>query len=191
MLRVFDDVLPEGVFQELRDEVFDEKTPWYFLNDSAYSDEYGEPGQSSFYNTIYLDGEVESPKKDFFEKIVNVLLMQTNTSIDTLYRIRLGLHVSSSSSVPNKAHIDDERPHTVGLLYLNDSDGDTLIYKEKYDPREGLGAVDSFKKLDSLTISDRVTPRANRLVIFDGHTYHASSTPTYPSSRRALNFNFV
>jgi ectoine hydroxylase-related dioxygenase (phytanoyl-CoA dioxygenase family) len=63
--------------------------------------------------------------------------------------------------------------HTTALLYLNDTDGDTYFYKENGD------------------IDFQVSPKANKVIIFDGDMVHSSSTPTQTQYRIALNFNFA
>ena len=70
----------------------------------------------------------------------------------------------------NRPHVDQDYPHTVLLYYINDSDGDTYFFKKK-------------------KIIDRVTPKQNRLVIFDGTTHHASSNPS-KGHRISLNLNY-
>lgn len=72
-------------------------------------------------------------------------------------------------------HVDYTTPHKVLLFYLNDSIGDTIIYKEK--------CVDANKDVfyledkPQLTIAHRITPKAGKAVCFDGAHYHANEWP--------------
>ena len=58
------------------------------------------------------------------------------------------------------------------IYFVNDSDGDTFIFDG--DPL-------------SLTIKQRITPKANSILIFDGDFYHASSNPIKSNRRIVIN----
>ena len=66
---------------------------------------------------------------------------------------------------PDLPHIDImDKIHIVGLYYVVDSDGDTIIYNER-------------KESESYTVKQRVTPKQGRIVIFDGGLYHTAEQP--------------
>ena len=92
----------------------------------------------------------------------------------------------------NDPHIDFDTPHKTGLFYVNDADGATILYDNKYNVNSKLDGAQYLEKVvgDKLSISQEIDPKANRLVIFDGLTYHSSSTPTTVPRRVVLNFNF-
>ena len=71
----------------------------------------------------------------------------------------------------NNKHVDTTIPHVVVLYYVNDSDGDTHLFN----------GVDIIKT---------VTPKKNRVVIFDGSIYHSSGSPT-TNKRCVINFNII
>ena len=66
---------------------------------------------------------------------------------------------------------------------MNDSDGPTVIFNEKY---EGSTEIDQSK----LTVQKEIEPKANRLLIFDGHYLHTGHTPAHHNNRVLLNSNF-
>jgi hypothetical protein len=77
-------------------------------------------------------------------------------------------------------------------MYINDSDGDTVFYKEHYDPECGVSSKKYLESIqEKLTVDTTIAPKANTLVIFDGLQYHQSSTPTTVPKRTTLNFNFI
>ena len=82
-------------------------------------------------------------------------------------------------------HTDRPEPHTVVLYYVCDSDGDTIIYDEKWDGHHRH--VDS-KITKEWTIAEKVTPKQGRAVVFDGHHYHTAEQPRY-NNRCVINFN--
>jgi hypothetical protein len=62
------------------------------------------------------------------------------------------------------------------LYYVNDSDGDTVLYDKSF---EDLKIVDEYvDNKNELNIVHRITPKRGRVVFFDGTVYHAPSTPT-------------
>ena len=73
-------------------------------------------------------------------------------------------------------HIDIcNKIHIVGLYYVMDSDGDTVIYNER-------------KESEAYTIKERVSPKQGRMVIFDGGLFHAAEQPLN-STRCIINYN--
>ena len=73
-------------------------------------------------------------------------------------------------------HIDIcNKIHIVGLYYVMDSDGDTVIYNER-------------KESETYTIKERVSPKQGRMVIFDGGLFHAAEQPLN-STRCIVNYN--
>ncbi len=67
-------------------------------------------------------------------------------------------------------HTDNEQPHIVFIYYVNDSDGDTHIWRKD-------GSV------------CKVSPKQGRGVFFDGQLLHAPSTPITHRNRVVINFN--
>ena len=73
-------------------------------------------------------------------------------------------------------HIDiSNKIHIVGLYYVIDSDGDTVIYNER-------------KESETYTIKERVSPKQGRMVIFDGGLFHAAEQPLN-NTRCIINYN--
>jgi hypothetical protein len=86
-------------------------------------------------------------------------------------------------------HVDSESEHMVGILYLNDSDGDTVLYNETAEMNEILHSSKNMEGM-SFTEALKVTPKANRLLVFNGKHYHASGIPVETSRRMVINYNF-
>ena len=77
---------------------------------------------------------------------------------------------------PDLPHIDImDKNHIVGLYYVVDSDGDTIIYNER-------------KESKTYTIKQKVTPKQGRIVIFDGGLYHTAEQPLN-NTRCIVNYN--
>lgn len=80
----------------------------------------------------------------------------------------------------NQPHIDTPDPTYSIVYYLNDSDGDTVFFNEKYSPEQ--------KHPIKLTVMERITPKKNRAVIFESNRYHASCNPSISENRFVINW---
>ena len=178
-MKVVDDALPQ-VISDLVHETCIELNNWQYLPDTALYK--GHQGQRVSYDSSGLGCSIlatgpkgEQFNKELYCRFESALMILgeiagLNTK-DDLVRARLGLYLPVPGPEHNTPHRDQEYPHTVLLYYVNDSDGDTFFFDNK-------------KK-----IKDRVTPKQNRLVIFDGSTRHASSNPSH-GYRISLNLNY-
>ena len=80
-------------------------------------------------------------------------------------------------------HVDLKMPHLVCIYYVNDADGDTIIFDRKYDGTEQTYDSD-WKELK------RITPKKGRILLFNGLMYHSSSSPK-DNVRCIINFDLV
>jgi hypothetical protein len=94
--------------------------------------------------------------------------------------------VSQYRKEHNGVHVDlpPHLPHVACVYYVNDSDGDTIIYEQT------INDVPGGSQNVQLTEHKRVTPRRGRAVFFDGSRYHCSSQPTL-NYRAIINFDLT
>ena len=59
-----------------------------------------------------------------------------------------------------------------------DADGDTILYNEE-------------QSSDEYTVKTTVTPKKNRLFVFDGNLYHTGHSPMTYQNRVLINSNFI
>jgi hypothetical protein len=83
-------------------------------------------------------------------------------------------------------HVDTTIPHETCIYYINSTDGDTVLFDQKYDPSLSKHDNDNKKK----TEHSRITPVQGKAVLFDGLRYHASN-PSKTDLRFVLNINYV
>ena len=81
-------------------------------------------------------------------------------------------------------HVDADTDHLVVLYYVNDSDGDTIIYENMF---EGYNKLPDFNKLVE---KKRVSPKAGRVVLFNGKHWHTSCQPVN-NVRCVVNYNVI
>tara|TARA_Y100001963_G_C6736136_1_gene426507 strand:+ start:612 stop:1244 length:633 start_codon:yes stop_codon:yes gene_type:complete len=98
-----------------------------------------------------------------------------------LMKARLDMTVRSPERTIHLPHTDYEYkgniPHYAGILYMNDSDGDTVIYNE-------------IERSDNYSIQKIISPKKNRLVLFNGIYYHTGHSPSHHNNRILLNFDY-
>jgi hypothetical protein len=88
-----------------------------------------------------------------------------------------GVQIIRKKSRPCGIHINQETPHLVLLYYVNDSDGDTIIYDKTIEDTDY--DFDMYPdERHEFKIVKKITPKRGRILLFDGRTYHASSSPT-------------
>lgn len=81
----------------------------------------------------------------------------------------------------NGIHVDMGVPHLACVYYMNDTDGDTIIYDQTYNGETHPKTFTEHKK---------VTPKAGSAVVFDGSRYHCSSQPSQ-SLRCIINMDLL
>lgn len=146
------------------------------LNDPKIKDTDG------FMHMFVNDKQMVSPHVGIVNELLYALSQHTSKKIDNVERSRAVLLYKNSSfgEFYQGPHTDYDTPHMVMIYYVNDSDGDTIFFEER-----NTGTTDNSKK----TISQQVTPKKNKCIVFDGLQYHTGSVPK-DSHRVFININF-
>jgi len=190
-MQIYENILPNALLRKVQDVVLHDGTPWQFTtttNQSATDKLYG-------YSWGHIALDQNGPKTaaaDVLHTAILIALENAEQPVKEIYRIRLGLLTVTHERRVNDPHIDIDVPHKTGLIYLNEADGPTIFYENKYNTSSRLKGMQYLEKVigDKLKIAEEVDPVVNRMVIFDGLTYHSSTTPTTVPRRVVLNFNF-
>jgi len=107
-----------------------------------------------------------------------------------LIRVRLGLFPNNPLDVPyHNPHVDFYEPHLVGLYYVNDADGDSVVFNETFE-QVSLEQSASYANQGKFTELARISPKKGRMVFFDGKHYHASMHPKTHAQRIVVTFDF-
>jgi hypothetical protein len=102
-----------------------------------------------------------------------------NIKYDLIGRTRSNTTFLCNEKRPSIPHVDSEINHLVLLYYVNDSDGDTILYKNKYDE----------EKDNEMIVEVKISPKAGRAVLFDGSLYHSFHYPNIYNTRSVININ--
>jgi hypothetical protein len=135
--------------------------------------------------------QVMSPMSSLLLPALFMFCEKAQLEYEALLRIRVGLFTRSTIQVKHhNPHVDFSQPHKTAVYYVNDCDGDTVIFKETVDdvPIQMSGR---HANEDKFRVAARVSPAKGKMIAFDGRHYHASNHPMKASKRIAITFNFL
>ena len=186
MIYVIDNFVSTSYFHEIQEHIDSPWQEWYYQDNISFMEKKGKIGYFGF--NQYLKEDNQDYLDHYTARLLKplILLIQQRTGCKNLIRSRLDLTTYRGESKILEPHIDfADREHISTIFYIKDSDGNTVIYNEKYK----IGDPTDFQ-LENLTIQKEIKPKANRLVIFDGLYVHKGHTPGEHNSRILLNSNF-
>lgn len=187
---IVDDVLSPVDFNNLQNLVLSTEFPWYWqshvslppwcvITDPRAIETFGWNHQVYNKETNFKGDFLEA-----FAPILQQIKNQADTKIEFI-RIRLSMKVYKKGFTENNynlPHIDYNFPHKTVIFYLNDSDGPTWIFNEKFNGPE---------EPTKFTVGEKVDPKENRMILLDGLQYHTASNPINSDRRVILNVNYV
>ena len=179
----------------------DKHFPWFLLHRIGHPDHFG-PGTTSTYVDpnitddvgffhMAFDGNTNTPHYDFFRSILEFFSEKAGIAVGRMLRIRLrythkGIGHSELKYAPPHVDFHSNAPYSTFVYYVNDSDGDTIIFDKTFSPEQQYDPVFS-EPLPELL---RITPKQGSGLFFNGHRYHAGNYPIKQSSRIVINFDF-
>ena len=179
------DIIDKEHQTRLYDAVTDIKFDWHFLEDATY-EKVHELDQStpSFGHLLFHNGQAQSDYFKEFESLLDDILKKSNMTMTSLLRMRLGFLLNTKYIFPgmmykyNTPHVDYNQEHFTAVYYLNDADGETVVFHE-------LEQVEKFHPMH------KCMPEQGKVLIFNGKHYHASTCPKLFTKRIALTINFT
>ena len=124
--------------------------------------------------------------KDVFWSVIEKhgLWKKEDITIDRLkFNLQTQNTFQQSPELHNIPHVDQPFPENnswVMIVYLNSSDGDTVLFNERFDNTIKTETTERM----------RVTPVKGKSLIFKGDIFHASSNPIMNNQRIVMNVNF-
>jgi hypothetical protein len=170
-VEVYDNILPKELSDLIEKLVLEESfIPLYYTSNiakkssknfyPAFGATFHDPLNNNFQSCSYI-----------FSEVVYRLGNALNMAIESIMIGRVFVHLPSPTPGLDEKHTDTPDDHFVCLYYINDSEGDTVIFD------------DNGKEIK------RITPKKGRIVFFEGSMEHCSSRPA-TKTRAILNFNF-
>ena len=132
------------------------------------------------HNLLDDNGNLLSPDYSFLINFLQNKLKDSQT-IKKFMRMKINLQTQCSFSKEqfyNTPHLDrlDNLEYFNAIYYVNDSDGETLLFK---------------KENNRYKVIEKVIPKQGRLLVFDGNIYHSGRHPIEALKRIIINFNFI
>jgi len=193
-LVAIDDVIPRLYQDQIEAEVGSNRMAWFFNEESGRRNGGVETSYGGFSHTAYHVNDKStgpSPLTALLLPLLFVFCDRAKVPFQSLLRIRLGLFPRTMIDTPHhNPHVDFHQPHYTALYYVNDSDGDTVIFDQTSDQVTEEHSV-LYTREQRFTIARTVTPRKGRMIGFDGRRYHASMHPMKTASRIAIAFSFL
>lgn len=183
---VIDDIIPVDL-QDKFHETLINYPMWRFVKDMSYAN-YDLEFPSYGFNMMikHPDHGIVSPLYEAISvPIANAIAERINFKDIYFNRAFLQLPLEQRFvKEHNGIHLDLPEDHYACVYYVNDSDGDTIVYEQtRHNTECGSQNVE-------LTEHKRVTPKKGRVVIFDGARFHCSTQPKN-SYRCIINFDLI
>jgi len=181
MIQVFDDFLSEDEYKEIYSFVMGSHFPWFWNQSHMYDDLSQElrsmPDKDNqvdypqFVCGIYMKDDIVD---SYLFKLIKPLTSRISHS--KLIKIKANLNVKYDRCDETKygqQHTDTrEAGAFTAIYYVNDCDGDTVFLNED-------------------NTETRVSPKANRFVMFPANIYHCGNTPKKSDRRVVINLNWI
>lgn len=190
--RIIDNVLPQAYADNIEQDVMSGAFPWNYMHDITYDTAYG--SNSGFVNIVYEIGKKPTEWFPYVKPIIYNIEAACGYKMNNLLRIRVGLLQSKVNSPEYDApHIDFNGPHITACYYPADADGDTFVFDQTFDmiPKPvSEHNMRQYTKNTNFTIATQSTPKKNRVCVFDGIRFHASSRPKIADRRVVITINY-
>lgn len=181
-----DDFLPDGAVEEIQTALL-EDSPWVLGRSLLGGYDFGTSikpyNGTQFNHMLFYDSRTLSDHWPMCHAILKEFCDKNHISTRAVIRSKSNLtfpETNPSVEHTETPHVDHLFPHLTLLYYINDADGETILYNEKFV--EGVSPV--------LTEMTRVSPKAGRAVLFDGLHYHSPNVPS-TNYRAVINYTFI
>jgi len=167
--------------QEIDKIFWSEENPWSYQ--PITNDNFNAPGIIDLkegYDISYFTFE---PNKNSYEyqqikKIILKFLEINNIDYLNIIRIKLNITPTHDEISQCPPHSDSKHPHLNFIYYINDAEGDTVLYNELADYKTIFTNPTVFKS---------VTPERGKAILFDGRQFHAVTPPSRLPLRGVIN----
>lgn len=174
-MNIIDNFLPPSLHANIKHELLNDFFPWYFNCSIANKNDI--PHSFQFTHNFYSDDMVNSDWYKTVHPVLYIIEEKLKVKLKGALRIKANLNTQNTLLNP-KDNIHQDTPEACNntkfmtlLYYVNDSDGDTLIFDD-----------------DKKTIVNSITPQENKAVWFESKKWHCSSPPIENKRRIVINF---
>jgi hypothetical protein len=186
VFKVYDNIIPIELQNNIKDSLFSYHFPWYYLYDNTYTDNPTSNSRPCFTHWYYKNYKSTSLASKLITDLTKSISTHINFGPYSIIQARsfmqLFLNLTKEElDSEDTLHIDLDFPHTVFLYYVADATGDTVL--SNYNKYDYASPPKEYK------IIKRVTPKQGRVLVFDGSTWHAAYQPYTKQSRCIVNID--
>lgn len=192
-IQIFDDIIPKGYQDQIEADLMRWQFSWNYFDDVTNAN-YGD--NSGMVHLAFNHGAQPSEWFPFIKPIIYSIEQATGEKIRELLRIRVGfLTPAETLAEYNTPHVDFTVPHKTVCYYVNDSDGDTVVFDQTVTDMSvteiSERTIKEYVDKATFTVAGRCSPKKGRICVFDGYKFHASSKPKQNQRRLVITINYV
>jgi hypothetical protein len=194
MIKILDNFVPLNIQNKYIELLDSEEIAWFYTDNIIHQKENRKfinqniTKTFAHIHTLYNEKGINSDYYNLFSTILNFFVIKEKVKIKDMIRVRIRRtfriknHSKEKYNVP---HIDvkDHLPYKTLLYYVDDSDGDSVFFKNKISDEILLDA--------DAVVNKRISPKQGRAIYFDGGIYHSGNCPIDFSKRTVINFDFT
>jgi hypothetical protein len=185
MYKIYDDAIDKNDLRELCSQLTGNRFTW-FLSPAVMEVDVLQPEdydrtkyniqQFAMFHLLLDNGIQNSSYSPVAQRLIDSFCKKNGITYTKVIRAQFNLVFQHpNSDLPSCPHVDNKLfPHGVLLFYLHDADGDTFLYED-----------------NSREIKERVSPKAGRVLAFDGTHVHSAGTPQKSVLRLVMNCNLL
>jgi hypothetical protein len=188
---IFDDIIDSDEQNKLESHILSDTIKW--LEHENITGEFGGGVNESFPGSVIYWNTVDSDILSIISKIEKLSIDKIKLQFVKNIRHKINktspLYISYNAS--KLMHVDMGGDHIVIIYYINDSDGDTILFTNKKG-NSAENIKDNFNSIntDDFELLKRVSPKKGRVLIFNGNLYHYGEYPK-KGNRFVINYNTV
>lgn len=191
-IKVFDNIIPLESQDKILNYVLNKKDNWKYYDNINYVKNLKFNYPANSLHGDFIDDDI----KNIINNIEDSVVFKLGSKKLMNYRYKINWQTPYETHHDedyflNGLHIDKVISHIAMVYYINDTDGDTMIYEDTEMTNSALIS----KKIEennfsTFKLQQRVSPKKGRLVVFDGKFPHYALYPTV-ADRYIINFNLV
>lgn len=159
--KIQDNYLPEKLFKELKNKIMGDMVPWFFQH--QINTMHNKEDLSCYFTHLVFFDQI--PLSQIFPEIHQIFKKKLDAK--AFIRIKLNCYPRTQKIETHEPHIDEDFEHKGAIFYINTNDGYTIL--------------DNKVKIESIE---------NRILLFDSHKPHSSTSCTNQKARFNINFNY-
>lgn len=190
-IKYFDNLLPNGYADQIEADLMSREFAWHYIDDVT-NENYG--SNAGFVHVVYEHNGIISQWYPFIKPLVYSIAAANGKPVETLLRIRVGCLLKSNRVEHNTPHLDLMWPHTTACYYVNNSDGNTILFNQtKEDIGDTVNELElhNYVQYTEFTTAAESIPKKNSVCVFNGARFHASSNPEETDRRLVITVNYI